>query len=104
MSNSEYHLGKVGFILAHSQHSHISSFNNFLIICAIKLFLQILISDIVNLLKKKSQSIKLGKYCFNVIITCECPLNVQCSVFNRVFECRSPNVPDLYPSVNMQCS
>ncbi len=31
--------GKVVFILAHSQHSHISAFNNFLIICAIKLFL-----------------------------------------------------------------
>ncbi len=31
-------LGKVGFIFAHSQYSHISAFNNFLIICAIKLF------------------------------------------------------------------
>ncbi len=30
---------KVGFIFAHSQHSHISAFNKFLITCAIKLFL-----------------------------------------------------------------
>ncbi len=29
------HLGKVGFIFAHSRHSHISTFNNFLIICVI---------------------------------------------------------------------
>ncbi len=31
--------GKVGFIFAHSQHSHISAFNNSLIIYAIKLCL-----------------------------------------------------------------
>ncbi len=26
------------------------------------------------------------------IFTCECPLNVQCSMLNLVIECRSPNV------------
>ncbi len=29
-------MGKVGFIFAHSQHSHISGFSNFPIICALK--------------------------------------------------------------------
>ncbi len=77
-------LAKVGFICA---HSHISAFNNFLIICAIKLFFAY-----SNLRHHFSQSIKMAKYCFDGIFTCECPLNVQCSVLNKLIECRSPNV------------
>ncbi len=71
LDSVNYYLAKVGFIFAHSQHSHISAFNNFLIICAIKLFFANSNQrHHCQPTKKKKQSIKLGKYCFNVIFTC----------------------------------